>query len=627
MKIPVVDHSLKYNPSLDGLRGIAIVLVLLFHIWPQTFNYGFLGVDLFFLLSGYLITQIIYIKLSKKIFSFKEFYRNRIRRIFPAVIVVLFFILTMGYLFLSSSELKDLGRHIQSSAFFYENFRLIGDVGYWDKAAELKPTLHFWSLSIEEQFYLLWPFIIYVIYKLRLDLFRSLVTLFMLSLLFSLSLDIDRFYHFLARFWELILGGLLYSLSVKYNYSVSEKNRMLSFYPLVFLGLISFPLYLWHYAIISYMYILGLNVHKYGFVIIVVSIILAFLTYRYIEIYARRQKSYLFAFFLFITMITIGLFGNYIYNKNGFPHRSFLSENNKFQKQFIRESDTNKNGKELVAKIIGYIPKNDYIKATTNDINKSFLVIVGDSHAHTSYPGFAKLAHEYDLETLLVANSSCPPYINSPMGKNTKELKECKEKIDSIYKILDSKLKIKKVILATRANCYIYDIGYGVVDGGNKPYRYHYKEFFKSKENYNQKKLFFQNLSNTFSYFSRKQYEFYFLMEDPELGFSPKNCVNRPFGLFVKDCKLSLKKYLQRAELYRDNIYSIAKKYDKIHILDPKNLYCDNHYCYAIRDNKMLYCDNNHHSIDGSIMQAKYLRKKIFFVNTLKNIHPQSHGN
>jgi peptidoglycan/LPS O-acetylase OafA/YrhL len=165
LKLPVVPHTLKYNPSLDGIRGIAILAVLLFHIWPNIFKYGFLGVDLFFILSGYLMTQIIYNKLHQNAFSFKEFYRNRIRRIFPSAIIVLIFIIIIGYLFLFPLELKNLGKHIEVSALFYENYNLINEVGYWDKAAELKPTLHFWSLAVEEQFYIFWPLILFSIYK------------------------------------------------------------------------------------------------------------------------------------------------------------------------------------------------------------------------------------------------------------------------------------------------------------------------------------------------------------------------------------------------------------------------------------------------------------------------------
>jgi peptidoglycan/LPS O-acetylase OafA/YrhL len=608
LKLPVVLHTLKYNPSLDGIRGIAILAVLLFHIWPNIFKYGFLGVDLFFILSGYLMTQIIYNKLHQNAFSFKEFYRNRIRRIFPSAIIVLIFIIIIGYLFLFPLELKNLGKHIEASALFYENYNLINEVGYWDKAAELKPTLHFWSLAVEEQFYIFWPLILFSIYKLRLNFLKSLIIVFILSLI-PLFLDINHFYNFLSRIWEFVLGGLLYA----FKFNISNTNKILTFYPLVAIGIISYPLYLWHYAIISYMYILGINVQKFGLFIIIISFILSYMTYRYIEFYTRKQNSYLFAVFLFILMVIIALIGRYIYKYNGLSDRFFLVDNSKFEKQFIREKAKNKNGIILVTKILGYYPKNDYIKATTSDINHSFLVIIGDSHAHTSYPGFVKIAKKHGLETLLLANSSCPPFINAPMGKNIKDLKICKEKIDSIYNLLNSKsLKIKKVILATRANCYITDIGYGFIDGGNKPYNYHYKEFFENKNDYNQRKLFFRNLKNTFKFFNDKKYKFYYLLEDPELGFSPTNCLLRPFGIVSNQCKLPIEKFLQRSGYNRKQIYLIAQKFKNVHLLDPKNFYCDNVYCYVIKEGKMLYADDDHHSVDGAIMQAEYFEKKLF---------------
>ena len=101
-----MNHSLKYNSSIDGLRGLSISLVLLFHIWPKYFSFGYIGVDIFFVLSGYLITQIIYTKIESNSFCFKEFYRNRIRRIFPALLVVLIATYLIGYLFMFPIELE-----------------------------------------------------------------------------------------------------------------------------------------------------------------------------------------------------------------------------------------------------------------------------------------------------------------------------------------------------------------------------------------------------------------------------------------------------------------------------------------------------------------------------------------
>ncbi|WP_297889738.1 acyltransferase [Sulfurihydrogenibium sp.] len=182
----VFQHSLEYNPHLDGLRGIAILLVILFHFFPFRFSFGFIGVDIFFVLSGYLITSIIITKSNKNTFSFKEFYRNRARRLFPALILVLSFSLIIGYFFLLPEEFMNLGKHIKSSALYYQNFRLIDEVGYWNKEAIYKPLLHIWSLSIEEQFYFIWPLLIFFLYKknkLNLKTF-----LLIESLLFSLSI-------------------------------------------------------------------------------------------------------------------------------------------------------------------------------------------------------------------------------------------------------------------------------------------------------------------------------------------------------------------------------------------------------------------------------------------------------
>ena len=659
MKIPIVTHSLKYNPALDGLRGIAILLVLFFHLFPNYFSFGYIGVDIFFLLSGFLITQIIYTKLEKNSFSFLEFYRNRIRRIFPALIIVLIFTLIIGYLFLFPSELADLGKHLKSSAFFYQNFQLMHEVGYWDKAAELKPLLHCWSLSIEEQFYLLWPLTILLIYKSRVDLLIALLIVVFLLMVSPFLFNIDTFYHSVSRFWELAFGGLTYALTrscfYKYfnlrswvvvllfvaaliyvygnsSYSFLKtfvvvlttalailyvtKNSHDKFFAskfLVFFGLISYPLYLWHYVIISYQHIFGFNVQKYAVATIVLSILFSFLTYRYIEIYARRSKSYLFATILFVILLSIGFLGNYIYKERGLPSRSFLIDNRKFQKQFIRTPAKNALGFNLVSKVLGYRPSNDYIKATSDDLHREYVVIVGDSHAHTSYPGFAQMFKKRGLETLLIANSSCPPYVGGAMGSTLNKIRECQKKINDIYKTINKIPHIKKLIFATRGPTYIYGIGYGVVDGGNEvPYSgSKFIEYFVDRKLWNQKRQFFNKIERTFQYFSSKKFKTYYLIEDPELGFLPKNCMERPFGILPSQCRISYSDYIHRAGEYRERVYQIGKKYPVITILDPKWLYCDHEYCYAVKDGKMLYADDDHHSIDGSIMQAKFFKDKL----------------
>jgi hypothetical protein len=428
---------------------------------------------------------------------------------------------------------------------------------------------------------------------------------------FRYILDIDTFYHSLARFWELSLGGLLFAIASKYSYEISKTNIILSNKILVFFGLISFPLYLWHYVLISYMHIFGLDVVKYGILIILLSILLSYLTYRYIEIYARKQTSYSFATILFVCLLVIGFIGQYTYKHKGLPDRPNLVSNDIFKKQFIRTPATDKTGMSLITKILGDKPTNNYIRATSEDFSKKFIAIIGDSHAHTSYPGFAKFDKEKGYESLLIANSSCPPYIGGAMGKNIKDIQQCQQKIDNIYDVLNSKLNICKIIFVTRMG-YMYDAGFGIEAANGKKWNYHYKDYFLGKKHYNQKEQFLQKIENLFKKFNKTKKEFYFLLEDPELGFSPKNCMIRPFDVFQSKCRIKLKDFLKRQKEYRDFVYETAKKYSNINILDPKDFYCDSKYCYALRHGKMLYADDDHHSIDGSILQTKYFENRVF---------------
>ena len=149
-----------YRPEIDGLRAVAVIAVLIFHISPSTMSGGFIGVDVFFVISGYLITGILLRGLQTENFRFSDFYIRRARRIFPALVVVLTAILALGWYAFLSNEFTQLARHAAAGAGFVSNFLLLSEVGYFDAAGERKPLLHLWSLGVEEQFYLIWPLIL-----------------------------------------------------------------------------------------------------------------------------------------------------------------------------------------------------------------------------------------------------------------------------------------------------------------------------------------------------------------------------------------------------------------------------------------------------------------------------------
>jgi peptidoglycan/LPS O-acetylase OafA/YrhL len=196
---------------VDGLRALAVVAVILFHAFPSVVPGGFVGVDIFFVISGYLITQIILHDLDGGRFSAANFYARRIRRIFPALILVLLATFALGWHLLLPAELVSMCRNIVASALFSANFMLLSEVGYFDIAAHMKPLLHLWSLGIEEQFYLVWPWLLWM--TPRRHLVPAIVAMIAASFALNLALVGDHassaFYLPFTRAWELLAGALL----------------------------------------------------------------------------------------------------------------------------------------------------------------------------------------------------------------------------------------------------------------------------------------------------------------------------------------------------------------------------------------------------------------------------------
>lgn len=195
------------------MRALAIIAVVIFHAFPRWLPGGFVGVDVFFVISGYLITSIILKAQSGSGFNLLEFYGCRIKRIFPALIVVLGFCLIAGWYVLLSHEYRMLGKHLAAGAGYVSNIVLMGESGYFDTAAELKPLLHLWSLGIEEQFYLVWPLLLILALRANLNPLAAIVLLLLISFLLNVAnieqRPIKVFYLPVSRSWELLIGAVL----------------------------------------------------------------------------------------------------------------------------------------------------------------------------------------------------------------------------------------------------------------------------------------------------------------------------------------------------------------------------------------------------------------------------------
>lgn len=348
--------SLAYEAHIDGLRAVAVVAVILFHAFPELLPGGFVGVDVFFVISGYLITRILLHEMKSKTFSFRLFYFRRVRRIFPALIVVMAASLAFGWLILLPDEWAQLGNHTAAAASFVSNFVFMGEVGYFDAPSRAKPFLHLWSLAIEEQFYLLWPLLLLVsvLLQRRGNYLLVAVLFFSFFSVFLLSAGKVAFFSTATRVWELALGGLLawhtaFQPHALLGRSLQHHRRswpriapvlavagllaifaaclLLSdgtAYPglaallptvgaacviiggqlpgpartilcvpmIVGMGLISYPLYLWHWPLFSFAEILEghESAPSLRVALVMATIALAVATHRLVEIPARRMK-------------------------------------------------------------------------------------------------------------------------------------------------------------------------------------------------------------------------------------------------------------------------------------------------------------------------------------------------
>jgi peptidoglycan/LPS O-acetylase OafA/YrhL len=344
-----------YRPDIDGLRALAILPVVGFHAFPGWFPGGFVGVDVFFVISGFLISTIIFKSLERSDFSFVEFYARRVRRIFPALLVVLAASFVLGRHVLLGSELEMLGRHIAAGAGFVQNFVLWNEAGYFNSASELKPMLHLWSLAVEEQFYLAFPLLMWVAWRLRINLLIPVIVIFLASFaanLYGIGLDpVATFFAPQTRFWELMAGAMLAWLvrgdtaggdvRRRAGYRSAAVNSIVSFVGLslvllavfgldrsmpfpgawallpvlgtvllilsgpaalanrfmlsnriaVSVGRISYPLYLWHWPLLSFLTIVN-GAPPDGdrrFLAVLLSFMLAWVTFRFVELPVRES--------------------------------------------------------------------------------------------------------------------------------------------------------------------------------------------------------------------------------------------------------------------------------------------------------------------------------------------------
>lgn len=492
-------HATHYRPDIDGLRAVAVLAVVLHHALPDKLRSGFIGVDIFFVISGYLISSIILTQLRDGRFSFKDFYARRIRRIFPALILVMLATFALGWWWMTPLDLSTLGKHLLAGSVFLSNVVLWREAGYFDDLSSVKPLLHLWSLAIEEQFYLIWPLVLWMLHRWRANALRWILAFLLLSWAYGMVLvrqdPTAAYYHPLGRFWELMVGALLAGMHV---YEVGWRgliripdrrpgaldshspwrkhalatigllliwlaldrihperkfpggwailptlgaalliaagpmawvNRwLLAWRPMVWIGLISYPLYLWHWPLMAYANLQAGGQAGAGAlgIIALLSVVLAATTYVLVEVPVRfgalrwRAVAPMLAFL----MAGVGALGVWTWTQKGFESRF---------PPIIREM-TARGGSAVITEGWRYHdcilePRVDpsAYKDFCIDKNRRPLVFLwGDSHASSLYPGFKALqdSGRYQFGIGERAGAICPPILKTnprPMCREQNE--------------------------------------------------------------------------------------------------------------------------------------------------------------------------------------------------------------
>lgn len=647
-----------YRPDIDGLRSVAVISVIIFHAFPRDFAGGFIGVDIFFVISGYLISNILLNHIAQTQFSLAHFYGRRILRIFPALMVILIFCIALGWLLLLSDEYQQLGKQMVAGVAFLSNFSLWQEAGYFDGTSERKLLLHLWSLAIEEQFYLVWPIGLWCAWKLnKVLLFLVLVTLVSFTAnILSIRTDLTgTFYLPQYRFWELAIGGLLAYLRFTPTKTVvanslatigitllacgflfigkdslfpgwwslfptlgavliiaagntSWFNRhVLSNKAMVSIGLISYPLYLWHWPLLTFTRIYWGHPDTSKLIIAaMISFPLAYLTFRFIE---RPIRNSQFQFNIKVMTLLavsalIGMAGLVIYLLNGIPERNLANKYTRI------EADLKWNywDDKACIKLYNMSP----CQITPNKPIK--ILILGDSHANHLFPGIAQNANHGGVMNI----GSCAPldgiltFVSKNQEHHSGQSDACLKNNFSLLKTTNS---IETVIVSMFPQ--------PLLDGrlsNQKDYEYWGKITLKSNmENelhLSQSELVRNGLIRTLQRVSALDKKIIFVRDTPHIPEDFRDfCLKRSNGgAKSEQCTIPRAIYEAQRVKEMDIVNAISSELPNVEIFDPIDLFCDEAVCYLIKDGRSLYRDHHHLSEYGSntigrAIEGKLLKK------------------
>jgi len=641
-----------YRPDIDGLRAIAVLAVVGFHAFPDAVPGGFAGVDVFFVVSGFLITGLILSDLGQGRFSIAGFYARRIRRIFPALILVLAAAWVAGWFLLLPDEYRQLGKHVAAGAGFVSNFVLWGEAGYFDELAAIKPLLHLWSLGIEEQFYIAWPLLLWLGWKRRAALLPA--TLLIGAASFGVNLatvggdSVAAFYSPLSRFFELSAGSALAVLNfqgragsrprdgaaiagvllVAAGLALLDRNRLfpggwallpvggtfliilagpqawlnrtlLSRRELVWLGLISYPLYLWHWPLLAFARIVEREEPAPAMraAMVLGSVVLAWLTYALVEkpvrlAPLRRERIAV----LCALMLALGIAGFAVYRSGGVPSRSIGESARHIQAQAEWRYWSSP---DCVA-LHGAEP------CQASSAHPRYMIL-GDSHANHLFPGIAQAEPPFDV----VQAGTCPPLegVRLHVQKN-QDKHPCAgtDFVELNKRILERNPTIKTVILAAlwrnALTGELVNARERGIWGGLKLVPASGDAAGRTGRD-----LTLEGLSRTIESLRARGLRVVLVRDTPDIGAELVEYCKLTPRFNPRDCAMPRREYLDYRRQEDEFLRDLLKKFPDLAVFDPIDSFCDQDRCYLMRDGVLLFRDNHHLSVNGSKHLARDLKR------------------
>jgi peptidoglycan/LPS O-acetylase OafA/YrhL len=655
---------MQYRSEIDGLRALAVLPVILFHAGFEWFSGGFVGVDIFFVISGYLITTIIISEMAEGKFSIVNFYERRARRILPALFFVMAACLPFAWLWLLPNDLKDFGQSLVAVSIFSSNILFWLESGYFATAAELKPLLHTWSLAVEEQYYILFPIFLMLTWRLGIKW-----VLILLSVVFLFSLGVAQwgaynkpsatFFLLPTRGWELLVG-VFAAFYLKYNahlkshtvnqmlsllgfgmilYSITafdETTPFPSFYALiptvgtgllilcavpktyvhkllslkfiVGIGLISYSAYLWHqplFAFARHRSFVGMpDINLIA--LCVVSLVLAWFSWKFVEAPFRnkklvdRKQIFIYSSSLLSVFILIGL----------------LTHINKgFGERFPAELHT-----YLAIGGEGEKARNTDCHLTDTEFMLTGCVfgdqpippkyaLIGDSHALSLLQQMEKSFSEFNRSFVLYSKNGCPPslLIESTHAGH----KNCPMFNQNVIDDLVER-KIKTVILFSRFSWYLeingFKNSYGVRE--DKNFQHFIEGSDSSIEDQVDEKL--ESMRGFIRKLTSQNVRVLIIEPIPEMGW---DVVRQKIHSLVFDkpmLAIDKKSYevttKRRFEKFAEPLMAVPN----IRIVATSDLFCDIDSCFGERNGGLLYYDDDHPSDSASQMIVERIIENLF---------------